>query len=67
MILPLTSLTNEQAAYLNRAAIERDQSNAEYALALFKRALEREMKSGDYWGPLHKGSGRMSFSMVEDE
>ena len=60
MILPLTSLTNEQAAFLNRAAIERGQSNAEYALALFKRALEREMKPP-------RAEGRMSFSMVEDD
>ena len=58
MILPLTSLRAAQQAHIRQAAIERGQSNAEYALALFKRALDREMK------PVK--AGRWSFAM-EDE
>ena len=58
MILPLTSLTQAQQAHITQSALLTHQSNAEYALALFKRALEREMK------PVR--AGRWSFAM-EDE
>ena len=60
MILPLTSLTQAQLAHITQSALGRGQSNAEYALALFKRALERDMKPP-------RAEGRMSFNMVEDE
>ena len=60
MLLPIHGLTEAQRAYISEQALANAQSNAEYAMMLFKRALEREMKPP-------RAEGRMSFSMVEDE